>query len=215
MHRIFFTHPTIADNGLYPRSWGKVLDDHCKCVKLSHSSSEFKEVEKTFIQRINHSHPTAQVIDIERVENAKLWRAFSIKKSETIHKNQNIKAENQVKTLYHGAEETAVDAITKTGFDYRRCQVGHYGHGNYFAVNASYSHGYAKPSTSDGSRRIIVCKVVVGESLRVAQKDNTLRRPQDKTTGKMYDSVQGGPTGTEYVVFDNESPYPGYIVIYK
>lgn len=55
--------------------------------------------------------------------------------------------------LYTGSE----------GFDMRFSEVGMWGKATYFAVNASYSNGYAHPLAT-GSKQMFCANVIVGES---------------------------------------------------
>ena len=217
LHRIFFSHDLkklASNNGSFPDTWkptAKVNDSYKQYATLSNTSPEYKKVESSFLSSINHSHSTAAVKSIVRIENFSLWERYANKLVQVQQKNKS--KDPQFKTLYHGADEATINSIQKDGFDYRFCTVGFYGCGAYFAVNSSYSHGYATPNGA-GERKILVCRVIVGSAMRVAQKNQSLTRPFDASTGITYDSVQGGPNGTEYVIFDNAHAYPEYCITY-
>lgn len=60
-----------------------------------------------------------------------------------------------------------------------------------------------------------MCRVTIGEPMIVQQENPNLTRPYDATTKKMYDSVQGNPKGTEFVIFDNKQSYGEYLITYQ
>ncbi|XP_064599714.1 uncharacterized protein LOC135466239 isoform X2 [Liolophura sinensis] len=85
-------------------------------------------------------------IDIEkiyRVQNPILWKFYSVKKQQMSQDHEGEMVEE--KLLFHGTNDDAVDAICKSGFDWRLCgkHGTMYGQGSYFAQTASYSHQYS------------------------------------------------------------------------
>ena len=91
--------------------------------------------------------PQADVQKIQRIQNKFFWKVFSNELEHVGHK-QNIDG-SMVKTLdlYHGTRNTPPDKIytSEEGFDMRFSPGGMWGRANYFAVNSSYSNGYAHP----------------------------------------------------------------------
>ena len=127
------------------------------------------------------------------------------------------KAVNE-KKLFHGTTPDSVEAICKQNFDWRLHgrNACNYGEGSYFAVNASYSHSYAK---RDGnmSQFMFLTKVLVG-SYTVGC--SSYRRPPPKQplnlASDLYDScVNNKSKPTIFVVFDTDQLYPEYIIQYS
>ena len=122
------------------------------------------------------------------------------------------------KNLFHGTTPDSVEAICKQNFDWRLHgrNASKYGEGSYFAVNASYSHSYAK---RDGnmSQFIFLTKVLVGS---YTQGHSSYRRPppkqQSDPASDLYDScVDNKSNPTIFVVFDTDQFYPEYIIQYS
>ena len=130
---------------------------------------------------------------------------------------RNQQAVNE-KNLFHGTTPDSVEAICKQNFDWRLHgrNASKYGEGSYFAVNASYSHSYAK---RDGnmSQFIFLTKVLVGS---YTQGHSSYRRPppkqQSDPASDLYDScVDNKSNPTIFVVFDTDQFYPEYIIQYS
>ena len=82
--------------------------------------------------------------------------------------NQLGRTRDQVeKYLWHGAPYAVIQAIIQNGFDRSFNVQGMYGQGNYFAQDAEYSatERYS-PVHTDGYKRMLLCKVIVGEMAR-------------------------------------------------
>ena len=72
------------------------------------------------------------------------------------------------KWLYHGSIPTVIKDICVQNLDWRLCGLNAtaYGKGSYFALNASYSHKYAK-SDSEGCQYMFLAQVLVGQFTQV------------------------------------------------
>ena len=133
-------------------------------------------------------------------------------------KNNNVINE---KLLFHGTRGVPPEQIYKSekGFDFRFANKGLWGEGTYFAVNASYSNGYAY---QDGqTKQVFLALVQTGESCN-CQQDQSLKQPPPKPRGndvfegERYDSVTGTTNGSQiYVIYDHDKAYPAYIITYK
>lgn len=92
-----------------------------------------------------------------------------------------------------------------------------YGHGTYFAVNASYSakRTYSKPA-ADGSRLMFVARVLtgiytLGESDMKVPPPCSVEQPHD-----LCDSVVDVIDNPNmYVVFHDNQAYPDYLITFK
>ena len=121
------------------------------------------------------------------------------------------------KRLFHGTSPDTVEAICKQNFDWRLHgkNATLYGEGSYFAVNASYSHAYAKRD-SDLSQFMFLARVLVGS---YTKGHSSYRRPPPKQPSNpasdLYDScVDDKSNPTIFVVFDTDQFYPEYVIKY-
>ena len=91
------------------------------------------------------------MLKIERIQNKKLWRVYQ---AEVEYIAQKLGGDDpNVDEMYHGTRGTPPKIIyqSEEGFDMTYSNQGMWGFANYFAKNASYSHGYAHP-LSNGQR---------------------------------------------------------------
>ena len=179
------------------------------------SSNEFGRV----LSLMQRTLPNVRIIKLERIQNEWLWTRYSQHRELIKKKNQGIAQELD---LFHGTRSNPPNCIYtgEEGFDMRFSAQGMWGTGNYFAVNASYSHAYAH-STAGGHRQVFLVKVVVGASFD-CPSNPSLRMPpekQSKTTSlfgvERYDSVSGVTKGSKvYIIYDNLKAYPFYLITY-
>ena len=89
-----------------------------------------------------------------------------------------------------------------------------YGNGSYFAVNASYSQGYAKPDTRQ-HKRMYLAKVLVGDFTRGTSGLITPPIKSSSNATDLYDSVADNSTNpTIFVVFNDIQAYPEYLITF-
>ena len=167
--------------------------------------------------------PNAEIIQISRIQNTWLWGKYvSHKKRLDLKNNGNVNE----KELFHGTSNNNPALIydSEDGFDMRYSAQGMWGVANYFAVNASYSNGYAH-HTPNGYKEMFLVKVLTGDSYD-CQPDSSLRMPPVKQSGssngkvqlgKMkYDTVTGNTHGSRvYMTYDNDKAYPTYLIEYS
>ena len=125
--------------------------------------------------------------------------------------------------LFHGTRtnDPALIYNGEKGFDNRYCSSGMWGIANYFAQNASYSSNYAY--TDNGTRKMILARVLVGECIHIMPNDSSLRKPPFKTSSSSqlgfqeeYDSVSGETGGSKvYMIYENGRAYPEYLISYQ
>lgn len=104
--------------------------------------------------------PTATIVSVEILKNHG-WEACYDATLEWIAKETKNKNE---KLLFHGASETAINGIYKSGFDGRYIGASHgtwFGMGIYFADDPKLSDSYAAPN-SNGVKHMFVCWVALG-----------------------------------------------------
>lgn len=117
--------------------------------------------------------------------------------------------------LFHGTDESLIEAICEQNFDWRMCGVHGtaYGKGSYFAKDASYSDRYASVRATP-NKIMFVALVLVGD---YTKGRSTYVRPPPKSNGKtLYDScVDSENKPSIYVVFEKQQIYPEYIINYS
>ena len=190
-------------------------DEEFKLVLLDPLEDEFFRISAFFLQ----SMPHCQIIRIDRIQNKLLWRNYCDRARQMYSYNHALREES----LFHGTSSHKPEEIYKgdASFDMRYCQKGMWGRGNYFAVNASYSHSYAH--TEGGVRQMLMANVLTGHSYH-CHPDRSLTQPPFRlqsqgisTVKRRYDSVCGDhPEGSKvYITYDNDKAYPAYLISYK
>ena len=177
------------------------------------NDEEFWRVSNQLFQTL----PNVEIRTIERIQNCVLWKKYSMRaksmEDESVPRGE--------KRLFHGTRTTDPQQIYKgdDSFDMRLSNNGMWGKGNYFAVNASYSDGYAYHLGN--LKKLILAQVLTGISY-FCQPRNTLTmppvRPATGQTGSVqrrYNSVSGQTGGSKvYITYENNLAYPAYIITY-
>ena len=182
-----------------------------KIVALSktESSAEYLKIEDSVLKSVIPIHnwwPT--ITKIEKVTNLKLEKKYEEAKLALVSQYEDLK--------FHGTCDVGVKGITEDGF--RLPNVPDmYGAGIYFATDSSKS---AREIYTKGSKKLLVCSVLLGKSLNVSGADNKLTLK--KLRHKGYDSVfaprnsasTNGVMNDEFVVYDPNQAKVEYIVHY-
>ncbi|KAF6249726.1 hypothetical protein COO60DRAFT_936205 [Scenedesmus sp. NREL 46B-D3] len=100
----------------------------------------------------------AQVLRIERVQNAKLWRRYCLKREELVDTRSEAGVNERL--LFHGTSPATVDLIAQNGFDFRLSQVAAYGNGLYFADHSATAWGYCQKQ--DAANLAAAARGIVG-----------------------------------------------------
>jgi hypothetical protein len=130
--------------------------------------------------------------------------------------------------LFHGAPSSLIDRLIFQGLDLRYAgnNAGKmFGHGIYFASNASKSDIYTRPDLPGrpGVRCMLVTRVCLGEPHRASRSDVNMRKAPDRLDGKgPLSSVvglkqdEGGVLAhREYIVYRESQTLPQYAIWYK
>ncbi|XP_044039273.1 protein mono-ADP-ribosyltransferase PARP14-like [Siniperca chuatsi] len=188
---------------------GEVL----KVVALQPSSAEYRTVKEAFKRTVSKT-----VMKIERLQNVHLRRAYEVQKKHITDRNIQEGGAGE-KLLYHGTTQDNCDSIMKTGFNRRFAgqNATAFGHGTYFAVDASYSANptYSKPA-ADGSQLMFVARVLTG-IYTLGQNNMKVPPPRsDQRPHDRYDSVVDRINNPNmYVVFHDNQAYPDYLITFK
>ncbi|XP_078489839.1 protein mono-ADP-ribosyltransferase PARP15-like [Ciona intestinalis] len=124
-----------------------------------------------------------------------------------------------VKELFHGTRFDVAEKIYVQGFDrnFAGANATVYGKGVYFAVDATYSSGYAKPDPNNSNHcKMFLADVVTGEYCTGSA--NIIAPPARQSAlskSELYDSVVDNSSNpTIFVVFKDASAYPKYLLTY-
>ncbi|XP_073331280.1 protein mono-ADP-ribosyltransferase PARP15 [Pagrus major] len=184
-----------------------------KAVALQPSSAEYKSVKEDFKRTA-----TMTVMKIWRLQNVHLRKSYEVQKKQ-MSDNRRREGGAREKLLYHGTTLDNCESIMQTGFNRRFAgQKGtRYGHGTYFAVDASYSANpaFSKPG-ADGSQLMFVARVLTGVSTLGSSNMKVPPPRSDSQPHDRYDSVVDIiDDPSVYVVFHDNQAYPDYLIIFK
>ena len=184
-----------------------------KLVLLDSHAEEYTVVASHFLSSL----PNMDILRIERVQNKVLWSKY-VDCAKRMSRVNNGKLSET--TLFHGTRTNKPEKVFKgdASFDMRFSNEGLWGRGNYFAVNASYSHVYAH-HCSTGQHQMLVALVLTGYAAHCTQ-DRAITRPPMRVTadGEVevhYDSVTGITASSKvFITYNNDQAYPAYLITY-
>lgn len=180
-----------------------------KLVRLSKSAKEYNMIEMLF----KSTMPQSTIKKIQRIQNPSLWKVFQWQKEQMKERNGGKPVNEQY--LFHGTDESLIEAICEQNFDWRMCGVHGtaYGKGSYFARDASYSDRYTNVKRCL-KKTMFAALVLVGEYTRGS---SSYVRPPAKGNGKtLYDScVDRKSNPSIFVVFEKQQIYPEYLIEYS
>ncbi|KAK9524874.1 hypothetical protein VZT92_017238 [Zoarces viviparus] len=198
----------------FPLYWDNMAASEAfKKVPLQRSSAEYQTVKKAFERTVQKT-----VMKIERLQNVHLRRVYEAQKQHISDKNKHQGGARE-RLLYHGTSQDNCDSIMKTGFNrsFSGQNATSFGHGTYFAVDASYSAHptYSKPA-ADGSQLMFVVRVLTGV---YTLGQSSMRLPpnrSDQHSSDRYDSVVDNLANPSmYIVFHDNQAYPDYLITFK
>jgi len=199
-----------------PEGWEQ-QDTDVKVFTLEDTAAneEFWRVASLFFQTL----PNAEIRTIKRIQNRALWKKYSIRAKSMQEENVPCRE----KALFHGTCSTDPKEIYEgnDSFDMRLSRDGMWGRGNYFAVNALYSDGYAHHQRQGNLKKLLLAQVLTGISYFSPPIRFTRPPLCNATTGQVgtvqrrYDSVCGQTGGSMvYITYENNLAYPAYIIAY-
>ncbi|RXN14733.1 poly [ADP-ribose] polymerase 14-like protein [Labeo rohita] len=184
--------------------------DTLQVIDLDPSSTEYQTVKADFKKTV-----TKTGLKIQRIQNMNVRQLYEVRKKELKNKNGLVGAAEKI--LYHGISEASCSAIMKSSFN---CNLAGqnatlYGHGTYFAVNASYSASptYAIPA-ADGTQLMFVACVLTGHHTQgqADLKAPPVRVAPDHLCDSVVDNMQNP---LMFVVFHDCQAYPEYLITFK
>uniref|UniRef100_A0A9J8BFY4 Poly [ADP-ribose] polymerase n=1 Tax=Cyprinus carpio carpio TaxID=630221 RepID=A0A9J8BFY4_CYPCA len=183
--------------------------DSLQVIDLDQSSTEYQTLKADFKKTV-----TKTVLKIQRIQNMNLRRLYEGRKKELESKNGSVGAAEKI--LYHGTSEESCSSIMQSNFNrnFAGQNATYFGHGTYFAVNASYSaqNKYAVPA-ADGTQLMFVARVLTGYH---TQGQADMKTPPVRVAPDLYDSVVDNlQNPSMFVVFHDCQAYPDYLITFK
>ncbi|CAH2272629.1 TCDD-inducible poly [ADP-ribose] polymerase-like [Pelobates cultripes] len=211
--------PTPSLNNSYPRTWiitDNSLRNNNENISLTCEDREFQHVYRYFHKTMPESQYI--ILDISRVQNYFQWEKYARKKAFMNQQLLGTEKKNVERYFFHGTDPSFVDVISRQNFDPRVSGRNGtlYGHGCYFARDASFSQKYA---TADKNMHhfMFLAKVLVG---RAALGKSSYRRPPpicpEDPVSSLYDSCVNKTQNPDiFVIFDNDQFYPYFLIKYQ
>lgn len=195
-----------------------------------HEEVEGEYVKQMGTKILQRGLPDREVVRCYRIEDAVLWERYAAKRAEIRERKVQIEdirpktkesiaysASTTLDTgvnevwLLHGTSEEAARAIATSNF-LATCG-GCFGAGAYFADDARKSNQYAKATTADGYKIMLLCRVVLGSVKQLPPGQD--RSADHYASDPNIDSCLGFTDTREFVVYDMAQIYPEYIMYYK
>ncbi|XP_073412651.1 protein mono-ADP-ribosyltransferase PARP10 isoform X2 [Dendrobates tinctorius] len=178
------------------------------------TSEEYNSIVQQFLSTLKGQRAVTQVLQVQKVQNGLLYKQYQLKKASMAHCPKT----PIERTLYHGTTENGAKEICHHGFNRSFCgkNATQYGHGVYFAVEATISarERYSTPSSS-GNKYILVARVLTGE-FTVGREDMKTPPIKPGTVGDVpqrYDSlVDDLQNPSIFVIFNDTQAYPKYLI---
>ncbi|XP_061548063.1 protein mono-ADP-ribosyltransferase PARP4 isoform X3 [Phycodurus eques] len=190
-----------------PSCVGKFRALRCSIETVEPSCREYHTVLSLFRGRAMQIH---QVLRVSRAVELQTFKSKFGNVKSLLHSSR---ASNFVGILSRGLLLPCV-GVEHHGIE--RTDAGSLGNGIYFSDSMSTCLKYSKPSTTDGSRLLLVCDVALGRCLEFHQRDSTLTRAPEghnsvhgvRRTATNYSEFEGD----EYVVYSPEQVKLKYVV---
>jgi len=210
------------NHGRPPSQWQEQIGD-IQRFEVAANSQEWQDVLKS----LQTTLPQAKLCSLQRYQNKPMWNLFAATRENV---RQALKREDVTKLLFHGTRQTSPDMIFQGGFDRNFGSAGMWGPGQYFAVNASYSHDYRHTRT-DGKFQMFLAEVVTGDISVQHTPDSKLRMAPIRTFActhgascnqavcrgqdRRFDSIEGYTAGSViYILYRDNTSYPSYLLTY-
>ncbi|CAL4096956.1 unnamed protein product [Meganyctiphanes norvegica] len=176
-------------------------------VKLLENTEEYQEI----FGNIMRSLPLSKIINIQRLQNPYLCKAFQNKQEEMSHYYS--KAEMNIQKLFYGAKPENVTSICKDDFDWRIHDANIkqvYGKGTYF-FNSCATAKQRCTKDDKGSCYLFIAEVILGTVTKSNKSDT--HPPLNPATQRLYDTTLDNPEApTTFVKYEKADYYPIYII---
>ncbi|KAJ7338280.1 hypothetical protein JRQ81_011042 [Phrynocephalus forsythii] len=191
-----------------------LAEDKGQLVPLSEASEEFRQTVRHFYETLGDLHNKIRIVQVEKVVHPLLCQQYQLKKAamEKACGHQQVE-----RLLYHGTTEESSREICQHGFNRSFCGKNgtRYGHGVYFATNASLSaqEQYSPTSHRSGNKYIFVTQTLVGDYTAGSQSMRAPPLREGDAGLRRYDSTVDNPHHPSlFVIFNDTQAYPKYLI---
>ena len=169
-----------------------------RLIPIENNSDEFHRVANDF------DRAQSSIVNIHRIENF-VWLTEYFKQKNLVDKR--LGHDQTEKLLFHGCPYDAAEQILRQGFDHQRIgrNGSSFGQGFYFSSRQSTSNQYAVPNPLTLEKRILMCRVLVGQN-GIGHSSTTTCPTHLDSTGNQSDI---------FVVYSNRHVLPEYLITYK
>ena len=175
--------------------------------------AEYSDVQDRVLNYIKPMHNWQPIITkIEKISNPSLEKQFEAAKTRCFGEYIALK--------FHGTGKEGIDKIPWEGFKISKvaCKQLMFGLGIYFATDSSKS---AQEIYTKGTKKLLLCDVLLGNTKTVISGDSTLTLEKIRAEG--FDSIlaprdsksTGGVLYDEFVIYDPDQAIPRYIIHYR
>lgn len=202
-----------------PKHWKNVDEENCTVESLAQNDPEYQSV----LQKFSKTIQGKTILSVKRIQNARFWREYSqeMDKLKTNRTKAGLASDVLEQHLWHGTNTVHPEVIyggSEECFDMQYANDGMWGRGLYFAVNASYSDCGFAHKTLMGTKLMMLCRVMVGDTIK-QQSDRSIRKAPERVGLKdkiSYESIEGF-TGDSviYILYRMRRAYPEYLIEYK
>ena len=210
---------TVGQSYVLPQYWIHTSEEFCSTPVLKQS-----EEGRMVADKFHKTMGGFSIKSISRIQNMKFWKDYCQEKDALTKLHQNAGLSNKIREefLWHGTGDISPDTLYsgfEECFDIQYATDGNWGRGLYFSVEASYSDDCSH-TKGTGTRSVMLCKVMVGDSIRLSANHNLRRAPlRSSGNGSLsipYDSVRGGAGNSEiYILYRMRRAYPLYHIEYR
>ncbi|XP_059474967.1 poly [ADP-ribose] polymerase tankyrase-like isoform X2 [Neocloeon triangulifer] len=203
-----------------------------KLEELPRTHGDFKYIDEkmhsSIVAHDNHiKFSSYEILKVFKVLNSNMYECYQKRRAEM---NQEIMKESKSSgyveemRLWHGSPQA--EKICQIGFNLQPSNPnGMFGKGIYFAEHSSKSNQYSWgvnggcPTHRDQScykctRQMLLCKVALGRKYLTPQLI-TNAPPQIDTVVARPETINVGLRYPEYVIYNQDQAYPGYLVHYR
>ncbi|XP_029341931.1 uncharacterized protein LOC100572557 isoform X3 [Acyrthosiphon pisum] len=161
------------------------------------NSNAYNDVE----QLVKSTFPNCNIDQIRLVHAPQMNGMYMLRHEEMkLTLGQNV----QEKLLFHVTTKSRAMESLKSGLDWRCTKRKKFGYGVFFSDDADYANYYADKRTTEKTRVIMICNVLVSETYVVPKKRNVNSFDQGVV-----------PPSRVYVKYNDNDFYPLYFVYYQ
>ncbi|CAI6368088.1 unnamed protein product [Macrosiphum euphorbiae] len=161
-------------------------------------------------QLVKNTFSNCNISQIRLVCAPQMYGMYMLRKEEM---NLDLGQRVQEKLLFHVTTESRAMESLDCGLDWRRTRRNKFGCGVSFSDDADYANYYANKSPSEGTRVIMICWVLVGETYVVSGQREYAGRSLVVPPGCADTTMSYN--GRVYVKYNNNEFYPLYFVYYQ